>query len=335
MFEGKVVLAPMVRVGSLPMRLLSLEYGADLVWGPETVDKKLIGSLRTPNPSTGTIDYLKDGFLVFRTHPSERSRLIFQLGTADPELALQAALTVLPDVAGIDVNCGCPKRFSLQAGMGAALLREPERLCAILRRLVSGLPAHVPVTAKIRVFDDMQQTLDLARRIAATGVKALTVHARTQECRPRHPARWPCFTDIAQAIAPLPLIANGDIMDAEALARLQRTVPGPSAWMVARGAQWNPSIFRREGRLSIRRVSEDYLRLAVQYAMPFSNAKFTLLQMWIGEQEMGDRTEQSIRKTLIQLQTCKTYAGFAEIIGFSLDLEAPAADPDLKDIDSE
>lgn len=32
-YRGKVVLAPMVRSGELPSRLLALEYGADLVWG--------------------------------------------------------------------------------------------------------------------------------------------------------------------------------------------------------------------------------------------------------------------------------------------------------------
>jgi len=31
-FEGKAVLAPMVRVGTLPMRLLALDYGADIVY---------------------------------------------------------------------------------------------------------------------------------------------------------------------------------------------------------------------------------------------------------------------------------------------------------------
>jgi tRNA-dihydrouridine synthase len=36
------------------------------------------------------------------------------------------------DVAAIDVNCGCPKRFSLQGGMGAALLTDPERLRKVL-----------------------------------------------------------------------------------------------------------------------------------------------------------------------------------------------------------
>ena len=32
------------------------------------------------------------------------------------------------DVAGIDVNMGCPKEFSLKGGMGAALLSQPERI---------------------------------------------------------------------------------------------------------------------------------------------------------------------------------------------------------------
>lgn len=33
---------------------------------------------------------------------------------------------VSADVGRIDVNMGCPKAFSLQGGMGAALLRKPE-----------------------------------------------------------------------------------------------------------------------------------------------------------------------------------------------------------------
>ena len=35
-YRGKVVLAPMVRSGELPSRLLALKYGADLVWGATT-----------------------------------------------------------------------------------------------------------------------------------------------------------------------------------------------------------------------------------------------------------------------------------------------------------
>lgn len=39
-YRGKVVLAPMVRSGELPSRLLALKYGADLVWGESRSDQK-------------------------------------------------------------------------------------------------------------------------------------------------------------------------------------------------------------------------------------------------------------------------------------------------------
>lgn len=35
------------------------------------------------------------------------------------------------DVSTIDLNCGCPKRFSIHGGMGAALMEEPEKLCGV------------------------------------------------------------------------------------------------------------------------------------------------------------------------------------------------------------
>lgn len=48
-FTKGLWLAPMVRIGTLPTRLISLEHGADLVWGPEIVDRAIIGTQRTVN----------------------------------------------------------------------------------------------------------------------------------------------------------------------------------------------------------------------------------------------------------------------------------------------
>ena len=61
----------------------------------------------------------KDGAIVLRIDPArERGRLIYQMGTGEGKLALEAAMTVLADVDGIDVNMGCPKKFSVGGGMG-------------------------------------------------------------------------------------------------------------------------------------------------------------------------------------------------------------------------
>jgi len=37
-YRNTVVLAPMVRSGELPSRLMALKYGADLVWGQSIVE---------------------------------------------------------------------------------------------------------------------------------------------------------------------------------------------------------------------------------------------------------------------------------------------------------
>ncbi len=115
---------------------------------------------------------------MFRTTPLERHRVVAQLGTASAgaprhaapaplvghdrnadaalrrcapaDLALQAAQAVAPYVAAVDVNMGCPVHFSTSGGMGAALLKQPERAADILTTLVRALPC--PVTAKIRLL---------------------------------------------------------------------------------------------------------------------------------------------------------------------------------------
>lgn len=48
-YKNKLILAPMVRVGTLPMRLLALRHGADIVYTEELIDYKLIKTKRRVN----------------------------------------------------------------------------------------------------------------------------------------------------------------------------------------------------------------------------------------------------------------------------------------------
>jgi len=78
------------------------------------IDKAIIGCDRTYNETTGCVDFTRTSNdstrSIFRTHKArERGKLIFQMGTANADLAVQAAKIVAEDVAGIDVNAGCPK----------------------------------------------------------------------------------------------------------------------------------------------------------------------------------------------------------------------------------
>ncbi|KAJ1896822.1 tRNA-dihydrouridine synthase 2 [Kickxella alabastrina] len=266
----------MVRIGSLPMRLLCLEYGADLVWSPEIVDKSIVGAERVVDEKSGIISYIKNDKDVFATLPSEKDKLIFQLGAAEPEMALAAAKTVEQDVSGIDLNCGCPKSFSILGGMGAALMADPDRLCAILDILVKNL--NVPVTCKIRIFDDVEKTLELVRRIAATGITALTVHCRTRAMRPSEKAVWGRLRDIVKELPDLPIILNGDVFEYKDVQRARDRI-GVTSVMTARGAAANPSIFRAEGKLSAMHTAVELTKICVRTSNIFLNTKFILLQM--------------------------------------------------------
>src|SRR5688500_12070818 len=114
-YRGKVILAPMVRIGTLPSRILALDYGADLVYSEEIIDFKLLRCTRHINNVLGTIDFISDDqVVVFRTCEREKDKVILQLGTSDPKRALQAAKLVEQDISGIDINMGCPKDFSLK-----------------------------------------------------------------------------------------------------------------------------------------------------------------------------------------------------------------------------
>lgn len=46
---NKLILAPMVRGSKLPMRLLALKYGADLVYTDELIDMSMLTSKRKVN----------------------------------------------------------------------------------------------------------------------------------------------------------------------------------------------------------------------------------------------------------------------------------------------
>ncbi|RKP35634.1 hypothetical protein BJ085DRAFT_40301 [Dimargaris cristalligena] len=276
-YADKLILAPMVRIGTLPMRMLALKYGADIVYTPEIIAQKIITAERIVNPNTGIIEYITKGAVDLAIHPAEKPYLVFQMGASDPDIALKAALAVAQDVSGIDLNCGCPKKFSIQGGMGAALLTEPEKLEAILRNLVEHCP--VPVTCKIRVLDSDEDTIKLVKMIESTGVKALAVHCRTRDQRPRDPAHWDKLKLVTNTVQSIPIIANGDVFKYADISKIKEA-GNVSSVMIARGAQSDPSIFSKDGPVSPYLIAQQYISLSIKTNNRFVNAKYLLMQMY-------------------------------------------------------
>ena len=336
-YRGKVVLAPMVRSGELPSRLLALQYGADLVWGPETVDKSMIGTTRRVNPITSTIEFTRISSnalqtlppskqkesIIYRIHPlREKQRLIFQIGTASPVLAVQAAKLVAADVAGIDVNAGCPKPFSTSGGMGAALLRTPELLASILTALVKevGEVYEIGISVKIRLLSTAEETEALVRRLCQTGITGLTVHCRTTPMRPRERAIRDQLRMIGRICREegVACVMNGDLQNKdEALALMQEYEVDGS--MIATAAEANPSCFRTEkqgGLLPWREVVPEYIKIALETENRYGNTKFLLTQLMSGKSDAYRAMSSS-----------KSYSEVCEALGLH-DLSEQAKDVD-------
>ncbi|EGW32771.1 uncharacterized protein SPAPADRAFT_60124 [Spathaspora passalidarum NRRL Y-27907] len=287
-YASKICLAPMVRSGELPIRLVSLKYGCDLVWTPEIVDKKLITCVRTVNPSLGTIDYIesKNQSLTFRKHPLEDGKLVLQLGSSNADLAVEAGLKVINDVDGIDLNCGCPKHFSIHSGMGAALLRTPDVLCEILTALVEkvGRPNNKPISCKIRLLPEFEETKTLVERICATGISNLTIHCRTPIMRNRQDPIWNYLPKLIPIIqdSGVNVIINGNMQGVKDLASLQTAMKNDQVGiMIAEAAEANPSVFSEAPRLQ-KQIVKDVFEACKKYHS-FSGSKFLIQNMVHGK----------------------------------------------------
>lgn len=283
-YRHGLFLAPMVRIGALPTRLLSLEYGADLVWGPEIVDRAIMGSERIVDAKTGTIHYMKSAKPVFSTHPVERPYVIFQLGSATPAWAYETVkmVTEHDDVAGVDLNCGCPKNFSTTGGMGAGLLPRPDLLCDILRAMRRAAPPHVAVTCKLRLLPTTEATKALVRQIVQTGaVDAITIHCRTKEMRPREPALLDRISEVVDTVREesggrIPVCHNGDAWGWQEAQDIMKRSSVTSS-MLARGPEKNPSCFRPGPMADIaKEVVPKWIKYAVMTDNHVGNTKYCL-----------------------------------------------------------
>lgn len=306
-YENKVILAPMVRVGTLPMRLLALSFGADIVYTEEIIDWKLLKSERRVNDVLKTVDYVDktDGTIIFRTCEEERDKVVLQLGTANAERALQVGLKLQGDIAALDVNMGCPKDFSIKGGMGVALLYDRERAKGILKTLVDNL--NIPVTCKIRIMPELEDTIRTVQELESTGIAAIAVHGRTKIERPRHPVHPDVIREVAK-VTKIPVIANGGSQEMNKRSDILkfRDACGASSVMVARAAQWNCSIFRDEGPLPIEEIIDRYLRLAVEYDNPPSNTKYCV-QMILRDLQESEKGRKFLDSQTLE-QICDVFS---------------------------
>lgn len=163
------------------------------------------------------------------------------LGSNTEAMAANAVRAVKLGAPAIDINFGCPARTVNKSMGGAVLLQNPDCLHSIASAVRAAVPAHIPVSAKVRLgYSDKSQALDIAKAIDDSGVQWLTVHARTKVDGYKPPAYWDCIQKIKDAVR-LPVIANGEIWTT-AQARQCMAESGSDLLMIGRGLVSMPDL---------------------------------------------------------------------------------------------
>jgi tRNA-dihydrouridine synthase C len=144
------------------------------------------------------------------------------LGGQPGPMAENAARAAALGAPGIDINFGCPAKTVNRHDGGAALLQQPRRLYDVTKAIRAAVPAHIPVTAKVRLgFDHKDFHKEIAQAVEEAGAANIVVHARTKKEMYTPPAHWTYIASMKEGRA-LPFLANGEIWSTEDYAKAKR-----------------------------------------------------------------------------------------------------------------
>jgi len=197
--EFPLLLAPMEDVSDPPYRRLCKMHGADLMYSEFISSEGLIRDAIKSRKKLDIFDY-------------ERPVGIQIFGGDEEAMAMSARIveTVNPNL--VDINFGCPVKKVVCKGAGAGVLKDIDLMVRLTKAVVNS--TSLPVTVKTRLgWDSHSINIDeVAERLQETGIKALTIHARTRAQMYKGEADWEHISRIKQnPNIEIPIFGNGDI----------------------------------------------------------------------------------------------------------------------------
>ncbi|MEN9632735.1 MAG: hypothetical protein RL077_1139 [Verrucomicrobiota bacterium] len=146
------------------------------------------------------------------------------------------------NVAGIDLNLGCPAPKVYKKNVGGGLLREPAKVGQILAMLRENVPGLF--TVKMRIgFSDTENFDRLIDLVNEHRVDLLSVHGRTVKEMYRSEVHYD-FIARAATRAQCPVLANGNVTSARRAGAILAETHAAGV-MIGRHAIRNPWIFRQ------------------------------------------------------------------------------------------
>jgi tRNA-dihydrouridine synthase B len=229
-----MILAPLAGYTDQAYRMLCRSLGAEYCATEMMLDKSLLISQKLRNRLVQP--YQGDAPLAGQL-----------IGNEPEEMAAAAVELQKMNLDVIDLNFACPVRKAIGRRRGGHLMRDPDRVVAIVRAVIDAV--DLPVTVKIRksfaeddtTYDAMWQILEES---FTAGASMVCVHARSVEALYRGRADWNVLARVKQSYPDRTIVGSGDVLSAQAgIDMMEQT--GVDGVLAARGVLGNPWLFRQ------------------------------------------------------------------------------------------
>jgi len=212
-------------------RYICKKFGADMMYTEFVSSDALVRDVPGAYRKLEIYDYERPiGIQIYGHLPDAMVDSAVRVEKADPDV--------------IDINFGCPVKKIAGRGAGSGMMREPDKMVEITRRVVEAV--HKPVTVKTRLGwdNDSKIIVELAERLQDAGISALTIHGRTRAQMYKGEADWSLIGAVKNnPRMHIPIIGNGDIRTPQdALNAFERY--GVDGIMIGRASFGHPWIFK-------------------------------------------------------------------------------------------
>ncbi|GAB2231731.1 hypothetical protein Droror1_Dr00010743 [Drosera rotundifolia] len=260
----RLIVAPMVDNSELPFRMLCRKFGAQAAYTP-MLHARIFGESEK---------YRDEEF----TTCEEDRPLFVQFCANDPDILLEAAKKVEPFCDYVDINLGCPQRIARRGNYGAFLMDCLPLVRSMVQKLALNL--QVPVSCKIRIFPDLEDTINYAKMLEEAGCSLLAVHGRTRDQKDQRKIRadWEAIRAVKNVLK-IPVLANGNIRHMEDVESCLK-ITGADGVLSADALLENPALFAGyrtaewagsgvESDLDQADLLVEYLKFCEKYPVPW------------------------------------------------------------------
>lgn len=176
----------------------------------------------------------------------------------------------------------CPQRIARRGNYGAFLMDNLPLVKSLVEKLAQNL--EVPVSCKIRIFPNLEDTINYARMLEEAGCSLLAVHGRTRDQKDQKKIRadWSIIRKVKDAVR-IPVLANGNIrhMDdvdsclkatgAEGVLSADALLENPALFAGFRTPEWveNGQDSCKDGNIDQADLLVEYLKLCEKHPVPW------------------------------------------------------------------